>query len=456
MSLDANPSEKVHLTLSPWRRAWVDLRVTCWLLTSSYMMSFNRAVIDFALRRVGVINGLGAHLDRVVEEAGKSNQHERVVPLYLFGIRILSIAVVLDHQAMKAVYEDPHRSQFALPSVLALAPGNNVFFHQQLEGQFKRDREVFVSVLRDGRDQLTNNVKKRFTAALANESQWQTTPILTIVRKTIFIILAETFLGLKSDECVKALCDNFEELSQLLSDFDRMWQDPSQMRPLQMRRILLRLDELSNQLHELRDAAPLLDHFAQQYGRSLNMTALFFVSSNLVRAITHTIIMGCSAETELTSKLSSELTEQEFKNDLIRLILRDAFKRDACIFRIDPWRRRLTVIPNGYLSRKQLEQYSYKNPRGRITEPYLFGTGAMRACPGRLSVIRVVECVLELLRKKKVFVPNTAQVEAYKRYINADNDVGDRCSAPPEVTGSWVDCQQLQVGTDPRKLANEF
>lgn len=459
-----------------------DIRVTAWLIATSINTLLTRSIINAALRYNGFVDGFGAWCDEMIQgdmaeyhDVGNGifEHHIRV-----FGVRLLSLFVVLNPREMDKVYLDPHRSQFTLPGVMAACPGNDTFFDRALTGDFAADKKTFKNVLNHGHQILKQNLSAMLLeqfpeldsassraeikswdgsdtdeyekvsscdASAENDvselieplfSEWFTSDVHTIVRRLIFKTLAQTFLGLNSETSQNLLDTHFEEVTQLLDRFDQMWQNPELMRPLEMRTILRRLDVLSTEFHKVRGPAPLLDDFAENHGRSLNMMALFFVSANLIRAVAHAIIMGCSNFDYLTSKIKAERGTAAYYKNLSRLILIDAFG-DARIFRLNSWNREVTIIPNGNLNRQLLDTESFLKSDD-VREPYLFGRG--RPCPGAAAVYTVLETVLKFFNERNyVFVPAEDTLDPYCQFHKNNHiHAKGRGQSIPSVRGRWL------------------
>lgn len=211
-----------------------------------------------------------------------------------------------------------------------------------------------------------------------------------------------------------------------------------------------RLNRISNELHEHRRPAELPDSFARRYQRSMNVTAIFLVASNLVHFLTAAILHQC------TRNLDPVLSEQQL-DDLSKEIATWRF-RDSRIWRVDDGifysnapeheiggqaslPRSITVIPQGDINHHRMITNTHLRDDGHVKEPELFGRG--RPCPGSAISYAAVKSVLFAVSKKRVvFVPDDAQQENYKQFVEDRTNwrSGREEGEEPPVTGKWVRC----------------
>lgn len=413
-------------------------RLFFWLLKLSMSNKVGLFILQFLFKNNQIDKKLGEVIDDVSQEAVDKHQDIRKDLLFL-GYRAFTLRAVVKPASILSAEAAPLRSHFEIPSVLLDGYGKDPFLHRTV-GFFEEDRNAFKRSLFLGKDLFYQKVQEHFNLALENPAQWETTPVKYIVRRMVYNVLAEAFLGLTKEQ----LATVYDELTQSLDTFDWMWQNPDELKPIQMFFLFQTLERISNRLHRVRGPAELPDMYVGSHGRPMNLTAIFFVAANLVLLLTAAILHTCSKES---------LQGKSF-DDLAKILATWRF-RESRIFRIDAGiftsnapdysiggeaclPRSITVIPQGNMNHQRIKENDLVNDMGQVKEPVLFGR--RRPCPGASTVYSAVKGLFFVAESKKLkFVPDTAQIKEYDDFIEGLSASAQRqrsCTSPP-VVGHW-------------------
>lgn len=415
-----------------------------WLIKLFISNKISMSLVQWLLRSNGITSNFIEYIEAISDEAIQSNTDTQR-HLMLLGVRALTIQAVVTPSSIEAAYKAPLREQFRLVSALLDGYGNLAFIHRP-EGFFEEDKAAFRTALFNGKKMLCSKIKDYLDKSLENNEEWEKIPVLNMVRRMTFMIFAEIYLGIDTEHILAV----YEPLTEALDVFERMWQHPDEFNPFVMFVLYQRLNRISNELHEHRQPAELPDGFARRYHRSMNVTAIFLVASNLVHFLTAAILYEC------THSLDPVLSEQQL-DDSARKIATRRFV-DSRIWRVDDGifysnapdyeiagqvslPRSITVIPQGDINHHRMTTNTHLRDDGDVKEPELFGRG--RPCPGSAISYAAVKSVLfAVATKRVVFVPNEAQQEKYKQFVEDRTNWqhGREGSEEPPVTGKWVRC----------------
>lgn len=437
MPTDCN-TQKRMASRSTWEYITENTRLFFWLFQLSMNNTVSLFLVRLLLKNNQIDKKLGDVIDDVSQEA-VDRQQDTKKDLMFLGYRALTIRAVVEPRSIESAASAPLRSHFQLPSTLLDGYGKEPFLHQST-GFFEKDKAVFKRALFNGKNLFDQKMQEHFNLALENERQWQEIPVRIIVRRMVYAALAETFLGLKNEH----ITDVYEELTHSIDAFDRMWQNPNELKPMRMFMLLQTLERISNQLHRVRGPAELPDVYVGLHQRPMNLTAIFFVAANLVHLLSAAILHTCAKE---------RLQEENF-DDLAKVLATWRF-RESRIFRIDTGifssnapgysiggepclPRTITVIPQGNINHQRIQKNELLNEMGQAKEPELFGR--RRPCPGASTAYSAVKSVFFTAESRKIkFVPNDTQIKQYDDFIDGLSGAAQTqrsCESPP-VVGHW-------------------
>jgi len=309
-------------------------------------------------------NGISKNFVAVIEDISReaiTSQQDTQKDLTLLGFRVFTLKAVVTRESIEAAYGEPYRDQFFLVSALLDGCGKYSFIHKVTD--FSEPKAKFKTALINSREALCNAIKENLQISLQNNELWEKNSVHDIVRRMMYVVFAKTLLGIDQEDILQV----YEPLAQSLDEFENMWQHPDQLNPFDMFMLYQRLETISNQLHERRRAAALLDDFASSYGRSMNMAAIFLVAANLVHFMTAAILHQC------TKGIGPELTDTQL-DDIAREIATWRF-RDSRIYRFNSRLfdgsqicppRSLTVIPQGDINHDRIIKQELLDEEGRV------------------------------------------------------------------------------------------
>lgn len=437
MPADCN-TEKKMASRTMFEYATENIILFFWLIQLSLKNSASMFLVRMLLKHNQIDGDFGNMIDDVSQEAVEQERDVRK-DLMFVGQRVLTIRAVVEPGSIESAANAPLRSHFQLPSALLDGYGKDPFLHRST-GFFEKDKAVFKRALFNGKGLFDEKMQEHFNLALENEAQWETTPVKIIARRMVYAALAETFLGLKNEHITRV----YEELTVSIDEFDRMWQNPNELKPIKMFMLLQTLERISNQLHQERGPAELVDVYVDLHHRPMNLTAIFFVAANLVKLVSAAILHVCTKE---------KLQEEHF-DDLAKILATWRF-RESRIFRIDMGiisssapgysigqepclPRSITVIPQGNINHQRIQKNELFNESGQAKEPELFGR--RRPCPGASTAYNAVKSVFFTTEAKKIkFVPNDTQIKQYNDFVDGLSLTAQRqrtCESPP-VVGHW-------------------
>ena len=224
-----------------------------------------------------------------------------------------------------------------------------------------------------------------------------------------------------------------------------MWQAPTQLNPFSMFMLYQMLEKISNTWHRARGPAELPDTFAAKYKRPMNLTAIFFVASNLVQLLTAAVIHTCSEQQipedigELYDNLAKEVATWRFRDSRLFRVDDGIFYSKAPNYRIGGQLclpRTITIIPQGDINHKRIQTNALYE-EGKVKTPELFGRS--RPCPGAPTAYTALKSVFNAVAKRKLtFFPARQDLKQYNAFINeAALQQEQRGGDIPAVTGQW-------------------
>ncbi len=285
-------------------------------------------------------------------------------------------------------------------------------------------------------------IQEHFHAELDKHEQWEHTPVNVIIKRVTFFALAEAFLGLNKIHIERV----YDQLTTSLDSFEKMWQNPNQLNPVTMFMLYQVLERISNQLHRDRGPAELPDSFATKYKRPMNLTAIFFVASNLVHLLTATVIHTCSEQQlgenlgDLYDNLAKEVATWRFRDSRLFRIDDGIFFSKAPKYSIGGelcLPRSVTIIPQGDLNQKRIQTKTLLDEHGKVKNPELFGRA--RPCPGAENAYTAVKSVFSVVAKRNLtFFPVREEQQQYDDFVNGSAAQQDnRGCDSPRVNGKW-------------------
>jgi hypothetical protein len=431
---------KLMVARNPLGLLLENLLLLFWLILLYTGNKINMLFVKGLLRHNKIDMPFSDFIDNVSSKAVESNENKRQ-DLLFFGYRALTVRVVVEPRAMEEAGSAPLRSQFQIPSALLDGYGRYSFLHKTKMIEYAQDKAVFRRCLQEEAHAFDQKMQEHFNAELDLPDQWGHTPVKAIIRRVTFYALAEAFLGLKKTDIAPV----YDKLTQSLDTFEMMWQTPTRLNPFTMFRLYQVLEKISNQWHQDRAAAQLPDTFAAKYKRPMNLTAIFFVASNVVQLLTAAVIHTCSEQqlseniVDLSDNLSKEVATWRFRDSRLFRVDDGIFYSKAPKYRIGGelcLPRTITIIPQGDINHKRiLTNALYED--GTVKTPELFGRS--RPCPGADTTYTAVTSVFKVAAARKLrFFPVMEDLKQYNAFINGVAvQQEQRGSDIPSVRGQW-------------------